>query len=112
MISQSLNKSVNEVEQYVDEARQCMHSAHPPQQVRECIEQLHEAARRAKREASSVDDDARMQPVIFALEKEADRTLQACRAAGNVDPKLMSAVQRAHDEASHLKKQVQAGSPA
>jgi hypothetical protein len=36
--------------------------------------------------------------------------MQACRQAGsNVDPKLRSAIERAHEQASSLKKQLQMG---
>ena len=40
------------------------------------------------------------------LEETADRAMQACRSAGNVDPQLQQAVQRAHAEASSLKKEM------
>ena len=43
------------------------------------------------------------------LEQAGDRALQACRKAGNVDQRVQQAVQRAHDEASSLKKQMQMG---
>jgi hypothetical protein len=36
--------------------------------------------------------------------------MQACRNAGNsIDPRLKDAIQRAHQQASQLKKQVQMG---
>jgi hypothetical protein len=43
---------------------------------------------------------------ILQLEESADRAMQACRSAGNVDPQLQQAVQRAHGEASSLKKEM------
>jgi hypothetical protein len=33
--------------------------------------------------------------------------MQACRTGGNIDPQTQQAVQRAHDEISNLKKQLQ-----
>jgi hypothetical protein len=46
---------------------------------------------------------------VMQLEQAGDRAMQACRQAGSVDAKLQQAVQRAHAEASNLKKQVQMG---
>ena len=43
------------------------------------------------------------------LEQAGDRAMKACRSAGNVDPGVQQAVQRAHEEASNLKKQIQMG---
>ena len=43
------------------------------------------------------------------LEQAGDRAMKALRNSGNVDPRVQQAVQRAHDEASDLKKQLQMG---
>ena len=43
---------------------------------------------------------------IQQLEETADRAMQACRNAGSgVDPQLRQAIERAHGEASSLKKE-------
>jgi len=46
---------------------------------------------------------------VSQLEQSGDRAKQACRSGGNVDPQTQQAVQRAHDEISNLKKQIQMG---
>jgi hypothetical protein len=50
-----------------------------------------------------------LQQAVNQLEQSADRAKQACRSAGNVDQQTQQAVQRAHDEISNLKKQIQMG---
>jgi hypothetical protein len=46
---------------------------------------------------------------VKQLEQTADRAKAACRTGGNVDSQTQQAVQRAHDEISNLKKQIQMG---
>jgi hypothetical protein len=47
-----------------------------------------------------------LRQAVMQLEQTADRAKQACRS-GNADPQAQQAVQRAHDEISNLKKQIQ-----
>ena len=54
-------------------------------------------------------DQGRLRDVVNQLEQAGDRAMQACRKAGNVSPQVQQAVQRAHQEASQLKKQIQMG---
>lgn len=61
--------------------------------------------------SSQADENSLRQPVM-KLEQAADLAVQACRSAGTVDAALQRAIQSAHDEASKLKKQVEASSPA
>ena len=74
------------------------------------MDSLHQRASQAKH---AQQDEGGMRDAVMQLEQLADRAMQACRnAGGNVDPQLKDAVQRAHSEASQLKKQVTAGSAA
>ena len=51
-----------------------------------------------------------MRSTVMQMEQTGDRAMQVCRSAGNsVDQKTQQAVQRAHDEISSLKKQMQMG---
>lgn len=111
MISHPLKKCIDEIEECVDEAKHAMQATKAPDAVREAVEQLHQQARRAKQDGSSFDEDSQMQGAVLALEKAADRALAACRNAANLQPDMLAAVQRAHEEAAKLKKQM-AGSPA
>jgi hypothetical protein len=110
MDAQELRQCVNRIEECADEAKRAMHSGSPPQELRQCVEDMHQQAREAKQDGSG--DEAALRGRVMQLEQTADRAMQACRSAGNVDPQLQQAVQRAHDEVSKLKKQMQAGSPA
>lgn len=111
MISQPLKKSIDQIEECVDEAKRALQATQAPDAVRDCVESLHEQARRVRQDGSSFDEDSQMQGAVMELEKEADRALEACRNASNLQPQMLAALQRAHDEVSRLKKQL-AGSPA
>ena len=50
-----------------------------------------------------------IQLAVSQLEQSGGRAVQACRNADKVDSKTQQAVQRAHDEISSLKKQIQMG---
>jgi chromosome segregation ATPase len=111
MDTQQLKKEIDSVEACVDEAKNAMQSAgNVPQPLRESIDNLHQQARTAKKDGTGNDDALR--GTVMQLEQAADRAMQACRTAGNVDPKLQQAVQKAHDQLSRLKKQVEADSHA
>ncbi|HVZ42616.1 MAG TPA: hypothetical protein VHA82_02315 [Ramlibacter sp.] len=108
MISPDMKRAVDNVEQCVDDAKRAAQSARAPQQLSDAIDALHREARQAKQEASSAQDDAKMRQRIFDLERAADRAIQECKSANVTDPQLREAVQKAHDEASKLKKQAEA----
>jgi hypothetical protein len=113
MNSQDIQQNINRVEECADEAkRACQSASSVPQELRQAIESLHQQAREAKQRAGGPQDEGTLRQTVMQLEGAADRAKQACRSAGNVEPQLQQAVQRAHDELSRLKKQIQADSPA
>ena len=112
MVSQDMKKCIDQIEQCVDDARRSMQQAQAPQQLLDAVEQMHQRARQAKQEASSVDADAKLTGCVMKLEQAADRAMDQCRAATNLTPEMMGAVQRAHDEVSNLKKRMETGSTA
>jgi hypothetical protein len=111
MDTQNIRQSIERVEQCADEAKDSMRSGNLPQDLQQCIQELHQQASRAKHAGSS--DENMLRQTVMQLEQTADRTMDASRRAGSqVDPKTQQAIQRAHDELSQLKKQMQAGSMA
>ncbi|HEX2543406.1 MAG TPA: hypothetical protein VHL79_00915 [Ramlibacter sp.] len=110
MQAQELKKRIDGIEDVVDQAKNALQSGNVPQQLREKVEALHQQARQVKH--SGTQDENALKQSLLQLEKTADQAKDALKQAGNVDPKLQQAVQRAHDELSQLKKQVEAGSPA
>ena len=95
------------------EAKRAASSA--PGDLKQSVEQLHQQARQAQQACSAGSssqqqgDASQLRQPVLQLEQAADRAMQACRTAGNVDPQLKDAIQRAHQQASQLKKQVQMG---
>jgi hypothetical protein len=98
--------SIDRIEQCVDDAVSAARNTAAPDDLRQAIDRMHEQARQSKQMVQS-SDETRMLGCVDDLEQLGDRAVQACRkAGGNVDPQLQSAVQRAHDEISSLKKQM------
>jgi len=109
----ALKQGIDRVEQCTDDAKRSVQAGSVPNELRQSVDQMHQQARQAQQECSSSQqqqgDQTRLRDVVNQLEQSADRAMQACRNAGNVDPQVQQAVQRAHQEASQLKKQVQMG---
>ena len=107
-----LKQRIDRVEQCADEAERAIQSGSVSNELRQSVDAMHAQARQAQQACGTQQqrgDEGRLRDVVMQLEQAGDRAMQACRAAGNVDPKVQQAVQRAHDEASSLKKQLQMG---
>jgi hypothetical protein len=107
-----IKQGIDRVEQCADDAERTMQSGSVPAELRQSVDAMHQQARQAQQACGSQQqqgDQAQVRQAVMQLEQAGDRAMQACRQAGSVDPKLQQAVQRAHAEASNLKKQVQMG---
>lgn len=107
-----VKKGIDRIEQCADEAERAIQSGAVTGDLRQSVDAMHQQARQAQQACNSQGqqgDESRLREVVMQLEQAGDRAVQACRNAGNVDPKVQQAVQRAHDEASSLKKQLQMG---
>jgi uncharacterized protein Yka (UPF0111/DUF47 family) len=104
---EQLKQRIDRIEESADQAKQACQKGSPPSELRECVANLHQQASAAKHAAQgqSASEGSLRQDVV-QLESAADRAMQACRSAGNVDPQLQQAVQRTHAEASSLKKEL------
>jgi uncharacterized protein Yka (UPF0111/DUF47 family) len=107
-----LKQSIDRVEQCADEAKKALYGSSAPPELRECVDEMHQQALQAQQAATAqqqqqAGDHGRLHTTVQRLEQTGDRAVQACRHAGNVDPQLQQAVQRAHDEISKLKRQMQ-----
>ena len=106
-----IKQGIDRVEQCADDAERAMQAGSVPADLRQSVDAMHQQARQAQQACSSQQqaDEPRLREAVMQLEQAGDRAMQACRQAGSIDPKLQQAVQRAHAEASNLKKQVQMG---
>jgi methyl-accepting chemotaxis protein len=107
-----IKQAIDRVEQSADEAKRSVQAGSVPEDLRQSVDQMHQQAHQAQQQINSQPQqggEARMRDVVTQLEQSADRAMQACRNAGQVDPQVQQAVQRAHQEASRLKKQIQMG---
>lgn len=113
MQTSEVKQRIDRIEQCADEAERAIQSGSVSGELRQSVDALHQQARQAQQECSSQKqqqgDQSRLRDVVMQLEQAGDRAKQACQKAGNVDPQLQQAVQRAHDEASNLKKELQMG---
>lgn len=111
-----VKQRIDRVEQCADEAeRAIQQSASVPSDLRQCVDTMHQQARQAQQMCANQSqqqqqgDTSQLQQAVMQLEEAGDKALDACRRAGNVSPQVQQAVQRAHSEASQLKKQIQMG---
>ena len=109
MQQEQLKQRIARVEECADQAKQaCQQAGNVPQDLKDCVMSLHQqasATKHATQGQESASEDS-LRKDIVQLEDTADRAMQACRNAGNIDPQLQQAVQRAHAEASSLKKEL------
>jgi len=108
MQSEELKQRIARVEECADQARQACQKGTVTADLRQCVMSLHQqasATKHATQGQESASEDS-LRKDVLQLEDTADRAMQACRSAGNVDPQLQQAVQRAHAEASSLKKEL------
>ena len=107
-----IKQRIDRVEQCADEAERAVQAGSVPNELRQSVDQMHQQARQAQQACSSQQqqgDQSQLRQAVMQLEQAGDRAMQACRKAGNVDPQVQQAIQRAHEEASNLKKQIQMG---
>jgi hypothetical protein len=111
-----VKQRIDRVEQCADEAKQAVQqSAQVPGDIQQSVDRLHQQARQAKQMVSQQSqqgqqgDASSLREPVMQLEQAADKAMAACRNAGNVDPKVQQAIQKTHQEASSLKKEMQMG---
>ncbi|MBL0419048.1 hypothetical protein JI739_01690 [Ramlibacter sp. AW1] len=108
-----LKQRIDKVEECTDQAKHSLQSGSASTELAQCVQQMHQQAHQLQQACSQQNqqqmgqDSLRQQ--VEQLEQLGDRAMQACRRAGNVDPQMQQSVQRAHDEISSLKKQMQMG---
>lgn len=105
---EQVKQRIDRIEESADQAKQACQKGSPPSDLRECVARMHEQAS-ATKHAMQGQESASEEIVrkdVMQLEDTADRAMQACRNAGNVDPQLQQAVQRTHAEVSSLKKEM------
>jgi ABC-type transporter Mla subunit MlaD len=103
-----VQQRITQIEQSADDALAATRTANAPNDLRQCVDEMHRKARQARDLcAQRSADEGQVVRTVDDLEQLGDRAMKACRQAGSsVDPKVQSAVQRAHDEISSLKKQL------
>jgi len=110
MQADQLKERINRIEQCADDAKRAVQQGSSRNELRQSVDQLHQQARQAKQDANSAQQqmgEDGLKKQVMQLEQTGDKAMQACRTGGNIDPQTQQAVQRAHDEISNLKKQLQ-----
>jgi gas vesicle protein len=110
MNAQELKQRIDRIEDLVDDAKDALQVAGAPEDLKQAVETLHQQAREAKH--SNNLDEAMLRQAAMRIEQSADRAKDVCGQAGQVDPQVRQAVMRAHEEASRLKHEIEADSPA
>jgi hypothetical protein len=112
MQTDQLKERINRIEECADQAKQAVQAGSVPPELKQAVDSLHQQARQAKQDANNQQQMGQgqdsLKQAVMQMEQTGDRAMQACRnSGGKVDPQAQQAVQRAHDEISSLKKQIQ-----
>jgi len=111
MQADQLKQRIDKIEECADEAKRAVQAGSAPAELRQVVGSLHEQARQAQQAAGGGSQQMGQDSVrnsVMQMEQTGDRAVQVCRSSGtSVDQKTQQAVQRAHDEISSLKKQMQ-----
>lgn len=110
MQADQLKQRIDKIEECADEAKRAVQAGSAPAELRQVVGSLHEQARQAQQAAGGSQQMGQdsVRNSVMQMEQTGDRAMQVCRSAGtSVDQKTQQAVQRAHDEISGLKKQMQ-----
>jgi uncharacterized protein Yka (UPF0111/DUF47 family) len=108
MQAEQIRQCMDKIEQCADDAKRAVKQAsNVPEDVKRCVEALHQQASKAKHQPMM--DDAMMRDTVMQLEEKADEAMRACREAdASLDPQVKDAVKRAHAELSRAKHDMQA----
>lgn len=111
MQADQLKQRIQQIEQCADDAKRAVQAGSAPPELRQSVDSLHQQVKQAQQSVASQPQmgDTGVRNTVLQLEQAGDRAVQACRKAANVDQQTQQAVQRAHDEISNLKKQIQMG---
>ena len=103
MDAQSIKQAIDAIESAADKAMAALKNGQVDADLKKSVEDLHQQARTQR----ALDDKGALTRAAVDIEQSADRAMDACRKAGQVDPALQQAVKDAHQKASQLKHQVQ-----
>ncbi len=114
MPPEQFKERINRIDECVGVAKGAIKQGPVSPELRQSVEQLHQQTRQARQQVQGSGGQRQMgqeqlQQVVSLLEQSADRAKKACSNARSVDPQTQQAVERAHDEISNLKKQMQMG---
>jgi uncharacterized coiled-coil DUF342 family protein len=114
MQAEQFKERISRIEECADEAKDAVQQGQVTPELRQSVEQLHQQAKQVKQQVQGAGNQQQMgqgqyEQAVNQLEQIGDRAMQACRHAGSLDQQTQQAVQRAHDEISNLKKQIQMG---
>lgn len=103
METQAIQQAIDAIEQATDKAVAALKNGQADATLQQVVNDLHQQAR-SKR---ALNDKEALTEAALQIEKTADRAVDACRQAGQVDPALQQAIADAHRKASDLKHQLQ-----
>lgn len=107
METQAIQQAIDAIEQATDKAVEQLKKGQADAALQAAVQDLHQQARTKR----TLTDPKALSQAAMDIEQAADKAMEACRAAGQVEPALQQAVKDAHQKASQLKHQLQ-GAPA
>ena len=103
MDTKAIQQAIDAIEQAVDKAVAQLKTGQADAALQSAVQDLHQQARTKR----ALTYEKALTQAAMDIEQAADKAMDACRKAGQVDPALQQAVKDAHQKASQLKHQVQ-----
>lgn len=103
METQAIQQAIDAIEQATDKAVEQVKKGQADAALQQAVQDLHQQARTKR----TLTDQKALTQAAMDIEQAADKAMEACRAAGQVDPALQQAVKDAHQKASQLKHKLQ-----
>lgn len=107
MQAQDIQQAIDAIEQTTDKAVAALRNGQTDAALQQAVNDMHQQARTKRK----LDDQQALTQAAMDIEQAADRAMDACRKASQVDADLQQAVKDAHQQASQLKHKLQ-GTPA
>lgn len=110
MQADQLKQSIQRAEECADQAKAALQQGSAPDELKQSVMSLHSQLSQAQQQIRQQPQmgESDLRNVVLQAEQASDRAMEACRQAGSsLDPQAQQAIQRAHEELSNTKKQIQ-----
>jgi hypothetical protein len=107
MHAEQMKRALPDIEMFIDHAAQmCVSNRNVPELLKRSITELEQESDQARQMLGQEQNDHQVVESINRLEMLITRAMEACRQTENVDPRMKNSVQQAYSAISALKRRL------